>query len=78
MRKETDRELKIFMKNVAWLRKTNGLTKREMAEILGISVYSLNKIEKGVFPPRTRVDIVVAIHRRFGIGPSEMVAELLK
>lgn len=78
MKKETDRELDIFMKNIVWLRKKNELTKKEMAKILGISVCSLNKIEKGVFPPRTKVDIVVAIHCRFGIGPSEMVTELLK
>ena len=78
MKKETDKELEVFMKNIVWLRKKNGLTKKEMAEVLGISVHSLNKIEKGVFPPRTPVEIVVRIHSRFGILPSQMITRLFR
>ena len=40
----TDAE--IFMFNVKWLREKHGLSKKEMAKILGISVGTLNKIEK--------------------------------
>ena len=34
MKKETDKELEFFMKNVAWLRKKNGLTKKK-TDVLG-------------------------------------------
>ena len=76
MRKDTDKELRIFMENLVWLRKQNGLTKKEMAEILGISVFSLSKMENGKFPPRTPAEIVVRIHSRFGILPSEMMKRI--
>lgn len=35
-------------KNITYLRQSNGLTKKEMAQIVGISVSTLNKIEKGI------------------------------
>ena len=78
MKKETDRELEIFMKNVAYLRKTNGLSKKKMAEILGISTATLNKIEVGDFPPRTKANIFIRIYRRFAVRPSEILARFLE
>lgn len=78
MTEKTKTEIQIFMQNVAWLRKKNGLTKKEMAEILGISVFSLNKIEKGVFPPRVSVEVVFRIYDRFRVNPVGQFAELLK
>lgn len=41
------KELKNITHNIAWLRKKNNFTKRQMALLLGISVKSLSKIEKG-------------------------------
>ena len=78
MKKETDRELEIFMKNVAYLRKTNGLSKKKMAEILGISIATLNRIENNDFPPRTKANVFIRIYQKFGIRPTDMLRELLK
>ena len=40
----------IFCSNVRYLRASNGLTQKEMAKIMGISVGSLRKIERGILP----------------------------
>lgn len=61
-------ELGEFMRNVAALRKNNGLSKRRMAALLGVSVRTLNMLESGVFPPRLRVDVVFRIQKHFGIA----------
>ncbi len=75
MREDTKKELQTFSYNVAWLRKKNGLTKKKMAQILGIGVVSLNKIERGEVPPRTSVEILFKIYNYFNIRPSELIAE---
>ena len=45
-----EKELKNFFKNVLYLRKKYGYTQKEMANILGISVSSLRKVERGMIP----------------------------
>lgn len=70
----TDAE--IFMFNVKWLREKHGLSKKEMAKILGISVGTLNKIEKSELPPRLSVDIVFNIYQHFGIHPKNQFVKL--
>lgn len=45
--------LQTFAHNVAWLRNHYGLSKSEMARIMGIGVSSLNRIEKGEIPAKT-------------------------
>ncbi len=72
--KFTDAE--IFMFNVTRLRKRHGLTKKEMAKTLGISVGTLNKIEKGELPPRMSVEIVFNIYQHFGIHPKNQFVKL--
>ena len=76
MTEETTREVQIFMQNVTWIRKKNGLSKKEMAEILGISVFSLNKIENGILPPKASVEIIFRIYDRFGVNPVSQFAKL--
>ena len=62
-------ETKIFLYNVAWLRRKHGLSKKDMAKILGISTATRNKIEKGEMPPRMSVEIVFNIYEYFGVLP---------
>lgn len=38
----------LICKNITYLRESNSLTKKEMAQALGISVSTLYKIEKGI------------------------------
>lgn len=63
--------LKAFLINVRRLRKENKLSKKKMAELLNISVYTLNKIERGVFPPRLTIEPIFLIYDVFGVRPAE-------
>lgn len=69
--------LQTFAHNVAWLREHYGLSKSEMARIMGIGVSSLNKIERGEIPPRLGVDVLFAIQKHFGMSPSEQCCRWL-
>ena len=71
-------EFEIFTHNVAWLRKHYSISKKQMAEILGIGIGSLNKIEQGQIPPRLRVDIIFAVYKHFGIHPSAQFSQWLQ
>ncbi len=66
-------EFQNLMSNLIWLRKNAGLTKKQMAEILGIGTGSLNKIENGIYPPRLKVDVLFAVWYRFGVYPGELL-----
>ena len=52
-----------FLHNVIWLRKHYGLTKKAMAEKLGISLWMLNKIENGELPPGLQIDVLFLIRK---------------
>lgn len=71
--KET-REMEIFLKNVMWLREHYGISKKHMAELLGIGIASLNKIENGEMPKRLGVEIVFKIYDVFKILPKNQFA----
>ncbi|MBO5323027.1 MAG: helix-turn-helix transcriptional regulator [Oscillospiraceae bacterium] len=68
----------IFLHNVAWLRRHYGISKKRMAKLLGIGLWSLNKIEKGEIPPRLDVSIIFAISRQFSIPPAELFSVYLQ
>ncbi len=65
-------ELENLLYNIVWLRKHYNLSKNKMAKILGISVYSLNKIENGVFPPKLTVKIFENLQTHFNIHPKNI------
>ena len=67
-----------FLQNIAWLRKHHGLSKREMAQRLSISVGTLNKIERGVLPPRLGCEILFAVYRCFGVSMSDILSRRLE
>lgn len=71
---KTTGEMEIFLKNVVWLRRHNGISKKRMAELLGISTVSLNKIENGEMPKRLGVEIVFKIYDVFKILPKNQFA----
>lgn len=70
--KEICRNFEIFLHNIVWLRKHYRLSKKGMAQILGISVWSLNKLENGEIPPKLKIDIVFSIQDHFGIHPKDL------
>lgn len=65
-------DIRVFCENVKKIRENKKLSKRAMAELLGISVYSLNLLERGKVPHRLSIDIVYNINSSFGIGPNEL------
>lgn len=73
---ETSEELRRFMRNVAFLRMEHGLSKREMAKRLGVSVRTLNELEQGLVPARLSASVIYNIHRQFGIRPACQFADL--
>lgn len=70
-------EFVILMHNIAWLRTHHGLTKIEMAKILGVSVKTLNKIESGVFPIQLGVSVLANVYFHFGLRPNVLLAQRL-
>ena len=69
---ERDEDIQVFLRNITLLRKSRGLSKKEMAKKLRIGVWSLNKIERGELPPRLGADVFLAVYRNFGIYPSAL------
>jgi len=61
------KDVENFCKNIKLIRETHNLSKKKMAECCGISVYSLNKIEQGILPPRLSYKVLVRLHNNFGI-----------
>ena len=77
IREATEQEVQILMQNITWLRKKYGYSKKMMAGILGIGLWSLNKIERGELPPKLSVELLITVWRRFGIYPSVMLTRRL-
>ena len=65
-------DLENFSNNIKQLRKTHGLSKKEMASIMGIGVGSLTKLEQGILPPKATVQILLNLHEHFGSSISEL------
>lgn len=63
-----------FLYNLKYLRKSDGISKRKMAKLLGIGIGSLNKIESGKLPPRLGVSVFFDAQRLFGITPQEQLS----
>lgn len=76
MRKNSDivRECAFFMYNLKLLRKQHNLSKKKMAESLGIGLWSMNKLERGEIPPKLSANIFLAVYKRFGISPSVLIS----
>lgn len=71
-------EFEVFSHNLIWLRRKHGYSKRRMAKILGIGIWSLNKLERGEMPPRLGINIFIAVHDHFGIRPSYQLTQWLE
>ena len=65
-----------FCNNIRILRERNSLSQRKMADQLGIGIYSLRMIEKGILPPRLDWLVVLRIHEQFHILPEKIFLPL--
>ena len=69
--------LSILFHNITTLRSHYGYSKKHMAKLLGIGIETLNKIEKGIIPPRLGIDIVFTVCKQFHIRPSMLLSQKL-
>lgn len=76
MREQKETEIEQFLKNIIFLRKHYGLSKKRMAQILGIGMGSYNKIEQGIFPKRLTTDVIFNITKYFKIPPAALFQKL--
>ncbi len=76
MQEQIQTEIKQFLVNVAYLRKRHNLSKKEMAQILGIGIGSYNKLEQGILPERLSVDVIFNITDYFKIPPANLFQKL--
>lgn len=69
-------ELAVFCENIRLLRERNGLTKKQMTEIMGIGMASLNKIEKGIVPEKLKVEALLYTANYFHYAPHELFSPI--
>ncbi|MBQ2699666.1 MAG: helix-turn-helix transcriptional regulator [Clostridia bacterium] len=63
-----------MVNNLIRLRKEKGLSRREMARLLGIGPLMLAKIEQGTLSRRLSAEIFLAIEEVFGLLPSQILS----
>jgi len=68
-------DFNVFAQNLTNLRIKHKLSKVKMAKTLGISVASLNKVEKGILPPRMDVCVIFRVCDAFGVLPQNLFKE---
>ncbi len=61
-----EQKLQAFCKNVKAIRKNNNLTQRQSAEICGVSVSVIQKLEHGIIPSRASLKVMISVSRHFG------------
>lgn len=66
-----------FVRNTIWLRKHFSLSKKKMAEILGISVSTLTEIEKGNMPDEVTVEVLFKAEKYFGIPIKDFISHFI-
>ena len=63
-----ERQLATFCKNVTYLREKKQLTKKQMANIMGVNVNTLNSIENGVVPSKLSSRVLINLYNHFHIS----------
>lgn len=63
--------------NVAWLRRHYGISKKRMAQLLGIGVGTLNKLEQGKMPPKMSVMVLHNIRTQFSVSLDDLFGKRL-
>lgn len=67
-----ENELLNFCRNVRQLRVSSGLSKAQMARLLGISPKTLTSLEQGIFPPRMSCKVLGNILLYFHVPACKM------
>lgn len=77
MNKEAHGELEFLGQNLTYLRKENGISKQELADIMGVGLWTVTKLERGELPPRMKVEALFRIQHRFGVSVHRLLGERL-
>lgn len=72
--KDNSEDAKSFGDNLRLLRKVHRLSQKDMAKIMGVSIYCVRKAEQGVFPPSLHADALLALSHYFHLRPSTFFA----
>ena len=75
MRKTDD--VTILCDNIRFLRKRGSLSLREMANVTGVSLYMIRKLESGHLPARLDVNFLFRIQKVFGVKCKDLLADRL-
>ena len=73
-----EKESDYFCRNVQYLRKTHQYSQHKMAEIMGISVKSLRKVENGSIPRCITARTVYLLCWHFQISSDSVVFQILE
>lgn len=71
---DTKDDQKNFGNNIRLLRKVHRLSQKEMACIMGVSVYCVRKAEQGIFTASLHIEALVNLSRHFRLPPSIFLA----
>ena len=69
-------EIFILLTNIIILRKSHKLSKKEMADIMGVSLYVLNRIEKEHYPYAIKINSIFKLSHYFGIPPHNLFKKI--
>jgi len=70
-------QLNNFMQNLINIRRYYGISKKRMAQLLGISLPSLNQLETLSLPGRLSVEVLVRMCRQFRLAPDALFEGIL-
>ena len=75
--KEMDQYARNFCRNVLYLRHLHGLTRKEMAQIIGIGTSKLVRIEQEKFPLRISAGMLCRLCDHFDLSADTVLKEEL-
>lgn len=65
-------QIVVLCRNISWLRKKHGLSKKKMAEILGVGVKTITLMEEDILPCRVGCDMLFNASEHFSVAVSEL------
>lgn len=73
-----EEKMQNFCVNILRLRKSHGLTQKEMAQILGIGVRALSTIERGTVPKRLGSSVLIRAGEYFQIQTEDLFLNIVE
>ena len=67
-----NRKEHVFCENVKALRMEHQLSKRKMAQIMGVGILTLNQLEQGILPQRLKASVLLRLADHFDCSTDEL------